>query len=56
VLNLTEPSGLFSAREFIIRDEDTVYVTEAPFAAWSRVLGVGATTVSLAGSVAALAN
>lgn len=56
VLNLTEPAGLFSAREFIIRDEDTVYVTEAPFAAWSRVLGVGATTVSLAGSVAALSN
>ena len=56
VLNLTEPAGLFSAREFIIRDEDTVYVTEAPFAAWSRVLGVGATTVSLAGSVAALAK
>ncbi len=56
VLNLTERAGLFSAREFIIRDEDTVYVTEAPFAAWSRVLGVGAVAVSLAGSVASLSN
>jgi len=33
-----------------------VYVTEAPFAAWSRVLGVGAVAVSLAGSVASLSN
>ncbi len=56
VINLTQPDGLFSAREFIIRDEDTVYITEAPFAAWTRVLGVGATAVSLAGSVAALSN
>ena len=38
LLDLTRPEGLFSAREFIIRDEDTVYITEAPFAAWSRVL------------------
>ena len=56
VLDLTKPDGLFSARQFIIRNNDTVYVTEAPFAAWSRVLGTGATVVSLAGSVAAIAK
>lgn len=56
ILNLTEPQGLFAAREFVIRDEDTLYITEAPFAAWSRVLSVATTTVSLAGSTAALAN
>jgi polysaccharide export outer membrane protein len=54
LLDLTRPEGLFSAREFVIRDEDTVYITEAPFASWSRVLAVATTTVSLAGSVAAI--
>ncbi len=56
VIDLTKPDGLFSARKFVIRNEDTVYVTEAPFAAWSRVLGTGATVVALAGSVAAIAK
>jgi polysaccharide biosynthesis/export protein len=54
LLDLTRPEGLFSAREFIVRDEDTLYITEAPFASWSRVLAVATTTVSLAGSVAAI--
>jgi polysaccharide biosynthesis/export protein len=54
LLDLTRPEGLFSAREFIIRDEDTVYITEAPFASWSRVLAVATTAVSLTGSVAAI--
>ena len=40
LLDLTRPEGLFSAREFVIRDEDTLYITEAPFASWSRVLAV----------------
>lgn len=54
VLDLTRADGLFAAGEFIIRDEDTVYITEAPFAAWSRVLGVATAAVSLGGSIAAL--
>ena len=54
LIDLTRPEGLFSAREFVIRDGDTLYVTEAPFASWSRVLAVATTTVSLAGSVAAI--
>jgi polysaccharide export outer membrane protein len=54
LLDLTRPEGLFAAREFVIRDEDTLYITEAPFASWSRVLAVATTTVSLAGSVAAI--
>ena len=36
VLDLTEPNGLFDARDFVIRDGDTVYVTEAPIVAWNR--------------------
>lgn len=56
VVNLTDPSGLFSAREFIIRDEDTIYITEAPVAAWSRVISIAGQTLSVGGSAAALSN
>lgn len=38
VLNLEEPNGLFLARDFVIRDEDTLYVTEAPYAQWSKTI------------------
>ncbi len=40
VLDLTEPNGLFLARDFVIRDEDTVYVTEAPYAQWAKTLSL----------------
>ncbi|WP_298429752.1 polysaccharide biosynthesis/export family protein [uncultured Jannaschia sp.] len=36
VLDLTEPNGMFNARDFVIRDGDTVYVTEAPIVGWNR--------------------
>ncbi len=39
VLDLTEPNGMFMARDFVIRDGDTIYVTEAPFTQWSKVIG-----------------
>jgi polysaccharide export outer membrane protein len=39
VLDLTEPTGLFEARDFMIRDGDTLYVTEAPFVQWQKTLG-----------------
>lgn len=38
VLDLTEPNGVFLARDFVIRDGDTVYITEAPFVQWSKTL------------------
>ncbi|MEM9972188.1 MAG: polysaccharide biosynthesis/export family protein, partial [Pseudomonadota bacterium] len=38
VLDLTNPTGVFTARDFQIRDEDTVYVTEAPYTQFSKVL------------------
>ncbi|ABL69659.1 polysaccharide biosynthesis/export family protein [Paracoccus denitrificans] len=38
VLDLTKPDGMFLARDFIIRDGDTVYVTEAPFVQWRKTL------------------
>nr|WP_090059016.1 polysaccharide biosynthesis/export family protein [Celeribacter neptunius] len=39
VLDLTQPNGLFLARDFLIRDGDTLYVTEAPFVQWQKTLG-----------------
>jgi polysaccharide export outer membrane protein len=38
VFDLTEPSSLFEARDFQIRDGDTLYVTEAPFVQWQKTL------------------
>ncbi|MCA0043022.1 polysaccharide biosynthesis/export family protein [Celeribacter sp. ASW11-22] len=38
VLDLTEPNGLFLAQDFLIRDGDTVYVTEAPFVQWQKTI------------------
>lgn len=38
VLDLTAPTGMFNARDFVIRDGDTVYVTEAPFVQWNKAL------------------
>lgn len=40
VISLTEPDGLFNARDFMIRDDDTVYVTEAPYVQWEKTLAV----------------
>lgn len=51
VLDLTQPNGMFMARDFAIRDEDTVYVTEAPFTQFSRV--IAAVTGSLDSATAA---
>jgi polysaccharide export outer membrane protein len=51
VLDMTRPNGLFLARDFIIRDGDTVYVTEAPYVQWQKTLsaitGSAATADSL---------
>jgi len=38
VLDLTGPNGMFMARDFAIRDEDTVYVTEAPFSQFNKTI------------------
>ncbi len=40
VLDLTEPNGMFLARDFVIRDNDTLYVTEAPYAQWSKTVSL----------------
>jgi len=56
VLDLTEPSGMFVGRDFIIRDGDTVFVTEAPFVQWNKTLGVLNSGLATGSSISTLAG
>lgn len=56
VLDLTATSGMFRAREFGIRDGDTIYVTEAPFARWSKIVAALTGTLGAVGSVSTAAS
>jgi polysaccharide export outer membrane protein len=55
VLDLTSPTGVFEARDFVVRDGDTVYVTEAPFVQWTKTLSAFNGTAVAANSVEGLA-
>lgn len=55
-IDLTAPDGMFRAREFLIRDDDTVYITEAPFVRWQKVLSAVTGASSGLSSVQTLAN
>ena len=56
VLDLTAPTGMFLARDFAIRDGDTVYVTEAPSVQWDRTIATLTGTLGAAGAVQSLAD
>ncbi len=56
VLNLTAPNGMFMARDFLIRDGDTVYVTEASAVTWNRQIATITGTLSATGSAVAIAD
>ena len=56
VLDLTRPNGLFLARDFLIRDSDTVYVTEAPYVQWQKTLSAITGGANSANSLSNLAN
>ena len=56
VLNLTEPNGMFMARDFVIRDGDTLYVTEAPFTQWTKILTAITGTATTASGLTSLAT
>ncbi len=56
VLDLTEPNGMFQARDFVVRDGDTVYVTEAPFVQWSKTLSAITGSLSTADTLNTLAG
>ncbi|MEL6959312.1 MAG: polysaccharide biosynthesis/export family protein [Pseudomonadota bacterium] len=54
VLDLTSPNGMFTARDFAIRDGDTVYVTEAPFSQFSKTISAALGTLGQVNAAASL--
>ncbi|MEP3297848.1 MAG: polysaccharide biosynthesis/export family protein [Pseudoruegeria sp.] len=56
LLNLTEPNGMFKARDFVIREDDTIYVTEAPYVRWTKALSAVTGPVNSIASLDSLAN
>lgn len=50
VMDLTQPAAFFTASNFFVRDNDIVYVTEAPYVQWLKIIG------SIAPPVAAVSN
>mgnify|MGYP001271404446 CR=1 FL=1 len=56
VLNLTAPNGMFMARDFQIRDGDTLYVTEASAVTWNRLISSLSGTLSATGSAVSIAT
>ncbi len=51
VLDMTSPNGVFTARDFSIRDGDTVYVTEAPYTQFAKILGAVLSPLQAASSI-----
>nr|WP_254899149.1 polysaccharide biosynthesis/export family protein [Thalassococcus arenae] len=56
VLDLTEPNGMFMARDFSVRDGDTLYVTEAPFTQWNKTISALTGSLTTVGSVVSTAD
>ena len=56
VLNLKQPNGIFLARDFVIRDGDTLFVTEAPYTQWTKTISLVAGSLSPFANVTTLTN
>lgn len=56
VVDLTTTGGMFVARDFQIRDGDTIYVTEAPFVVWDKIIAATLGTLNAANTVSASSN
>lgn len=56
VLDLTQPTGMFEARDFLVRDGDTVYVTEAPFVQWQKTISAVTGTAGAADSLSSVGS
>ena len=56
VLDLTEPNGMFEARDFVIRDDDTLYVTEAPFTQWNKTISALTGTLGAVSTITSAAD
>ncbi|MEO1549174.1 MAG: polysaccharide biosynthesis/export family protein [Pseudomonadota bacterium] len=56
VVDLTQPGGFFIAREFQVQDGDTIYITEAPFVGWARVIEATSSTLNFGTTLINLAD
>lgn len=56
VLDLTQPNGVFQARDFVIRDGDTLYVTEAPIVTWNNSVSALLGTLTPVNTINSLAG
>lgn len=56
VIDLTAPESIFIAQSFQIRDQDAIYVTEAPFVGWARIIQAVAGTFSALDNIATIAG
>lgn len=56
IIDLTAPGGMFVARSFMLRDRDTLYVTNAPFVRWQKILQSIAPLVGFSASVKTLSG
>lgn len=56
VLDLTAPTGMFNARDFKIRDGDTIFVTESPSVLWARQISALTGSLTAAGAIRSTAS
>lgn len=56
IVDLTKPNGMFVARDFNVRDGDTIYITEAPFVGWQKILAATIGTINFAGAAVTTAE
>jgi len=56
VLDLTAPNGMFLARDFQIRDGDSIYVTESSAVTWNRQIATLTGTLSATATAATAYN
>ncbi|MBY8977720.1 polysaccharide export protein [Rhodobacteraceae bacterium NNCM2] len=54
VFDLTKPGALFVAGDFMMRDDDTMYVTTAPYVRWMKIMQAISPVVGFGGSVRSL--
>ena len=54
IVDLTRPEGLFLARDFFMRDRDTMYVTSAPYVRWLKILQAISPLISFGGAARSL--
>lgn len=54
IVDLTQPAGMFLARDMMLRDGNTLYVTTAPFVRWLKILQAISPLISFGGSARTL--